>query len=266
MSSIRLELDALVCDLDGVVYRGSVAIPGAAEAVTAIRSRGIKVVFATNNATHTVQRYQDRLDELGLDTSPDDIVTSAVVTIEEIVQRGWTERSVFLVGGDGIRQACIEAGLELLEGHAARKAELVIVSGAPELTYDHIRTAAFGVRNGADLLATNADPTFPAADGLWPGAGAVLASIEVASQATAEVMGKPNRPMMEAIGRRVAGRSRVAAVGDQPTTDLAGARAMGWTTILVMSGVTDAAAASVLKDPPDLCVPSIAEVLDLLPV
>lgn len=266
MAADRLELDALVCDLDGVVYRGSAVIPGAPEAVAAIRSKDIKVVFATNNATRTVQQYRDRLEELGIETSPDDIVTSAIVTIEEIVHRGWTGRSTFLVGGKGIRHACLEAGLELVEGDAARKADLVIVSGTPDLTYDHIRTAAFAVRSGAAFMATNADPTFPAADGLWPGAGAVLASIEVASGRAAEVMGKPNRPMMEAINRRLAGRSRIAAVGDQPGTDLAGAKAMGWTTILVLSGVTDAAAASALKDVPDLSLPSIVDLLGLLTV
>ena len=266
MASTPLELDALVCDLDGVVYRGAAVVPGAPEAVAEIRSRNIKVVFATNNATHSVQHYRRRLNELGLVTSPNDIVTSAVVTVEEIVHRGWSERSVFLVGGDGIRQACVEAGLELVEGRAARKADLVIVSGTPDLIYDHIRDAAFAVRAGADLVATNADPTFPAADGLWPGAGAVLASIEVASGGTAEVMGKPNQPMMKAIRRRLSGCSRIAAVGDQPGTDLAGAKAMGWKTILVLSGVTDAAAASALMNPPDLCVASIADVVDLLPV
>lgn len=254
-----MELDGLVCDLDGVIYRGSEVIPGAADAVAAIRAKEIKVVFATNNATHTVEQYARRLSRLGIHTDADEIVTSAIVTVEEIVRRGWANGSVFLVGGDGIRDRCIKAGLRLVEGTTAREADVVIVSGTPQLTYDHIRTAAFAVRAGARFLATNADPTFPAPDGLWPGAGAVIASIEVASGRVAEVLGKPHRPMMEAIERRLQGRGRIGAIGDQPGTDLAGARAMGWSTILVLSGVTDADAAARLVDRPDVTAATIVE-------
>lgn len=259
-----MELDGLVCDLDGVVYRGSEVIPGAPEAVAAIRAKGIKVVFATNNATHTLEQYVDRLNRIGIETARDEIVTSAVVTVEEIERRGWADGTVFLVGGDGIRARCVEAGLRLVEGRAGREADIVIVSGTPQLTYDHIRTAAFAVRAGARFLATNADPTFPAPDGLWPGAGAVVASIQVASGRSAEVLGKPHRPMMEAIERRLQGRSTIGALGDQPGTDLAGARAMGWATILVLSGVTDAVSAAALAERPDLTVADIVEANDAL--
>lgn len=259
MAARRLKVDGLVCDLDGVVYRGSRVIPGAPEAVAAIRSKGIKVVFATNNATHTVEHYRDRLAAVAIETRHDDIVTSAVVTVEEILQRGWRDRSMFLVGGDGLTHACRAAGLEVLEGRDGRHAEVVVVSGTPRLTYDDIRDASFAVRAGADFLATNADPTFPAADGLWPGAGAILASIQVASGRTAEVMGKPHRPMMEAIRRRLDACSAVAAIGDQPGTDLAGARMMGWTTVLVLSGVTDENAAALLEIQPDATVPTVVE-------
>ena len=255
-----LELDALVCDLDGVVYRGSRVVEGAPEAVASIRAKGIKVVFATNNATHTVDDYRRRLDRIDISAASDEIVTSAVVTAEELSRRGAEDSSIFLVGGAGLREACVQAGLGLVEGRAGRSAGVVIVSGTPDLTYDHIRDAAFAVRDGATFLATNADPTFPAADGLWPGAGAVLAAIEVASGRKAEVLGKPNRPMMEAIERRLEGRTRIGAVGDQPGTDLAGARSMGWSTILVLSGVTDAVAAAALAEVPDLVATDIAEV------
>ena len=255
-----LELDALVCDLDGVVYRGSQIVEGAAEALASIRAKGVKVVFATNNATHTVDEYRRRLERVGIPASNDEIVTSAVLTVEEIGRREADDSSIFLVGGAGLREACVEAGLRLVEGRAGRSAGVVIVSGTPDLTYDHIRDAAFAVRDGATFLATNADPTFPAADGLWPGAGAVLAAIEVASGRKAEVLGKPNRPMMEAIERRLEGRARIGAVGDQPGTDLAGARSMGWATILVLSGVTDAMAVAALTERPDLVAADIAEV------
>ncbi len=256
--------DGLVCDLDGVLYRGSEPVPGSADAIDRIRDAGIAVVFATNNATRTVEQYVERLRNAGVAASPEDLVTSAVVTAEEVAARGWSTETTFLVGGNGIRHALTAIGMELVEGQAARGAEMVVVSGTPDFTYEAMRTAAFAVRGGARFLATNDDATFPAPDGLWPGAGALLAGIEVAAGRTAEVMGKPHRPMMEAAGRRLGDRARIAVVGDQSATDLEGARLMGWATVLVLSGVTDEATARTLDPAPDLVVPTLADLCDIV--
>lgn len=257
-------LDGLVCDLDGVLYRGSEPVAGSAQAVARLRDAGVKVVFATNNATRTVEQYVERLRAAAVDAEPDEVVTSAVVTAEEVAGRGWADGTAFVIGGAGIRAALTGIGMELVDGDEGRRADMVVVSGAPDFGYEAMRTAALAVRAGARFVATNDDHTFPAADGLWPGAGALLAGIEVASGRTAEVMGKPYRPMMEAAGRRLAGRTRIAVVGDQPATDLAGARLMGWATVLVLSGVTDEAAALVLEPVPDLVVPSLLDLCDLV--
>ena len=109
------------------------------------------------------------------------------------------------------------------------------------------------------MIATNPDPSFPAEDGLWPGAGSIVAAIEVASGGSAEVIGKPHAPMMDAIEERLAGCDAIAAIGDQPVTDLAGARSKGWATILVLSGVTTADEAAVLDPAPDYVIESLAD-------
>lgn len=239
-------------------------MPGVAEAIGALRASGIKIVFATNNATKTIGQYLERLAGFGVEVEADELVTSAVVTAEEIAQRGWAGRQVFLVGGAGIREALQRVGMELVEGEGGRTADIVVVSGTPDFHYDAMRTATFALRGGAVFLATNDDPTFPAPDGLWPGAGALLAGIETASGRRAEVMGKPHMPMMAAVARRLAGRRRIAVVGDQPRTDLAGARLMGWSTVLVLSGVTDAAAARDVEPVPDLVVPTLVGLREAL--
>ena len=252
------EIEALVCDLDGVLYRGDSAVKGSAEAITRARAAGVKIIFATNNATKTPADYVEKLASFGVGAAEPEIVTAAVVTAEECERRGWRGRSAFLIGGRGIREALIRSGIELLAGEDARCAELVITSNDPEFTYDHLRTAGFALHAGADFIATNEDPTFPASNGLWPGAGAVVAAVEKVAGRRAEVMGKPHPPMMEAIARRLEGCERVAFVGDQPATDLEGARSMGWMTILVLSGVTESAQADALEPQPDLILPSLA--------
>lgn len=259
---MRLDLDGLVCDLDGVLYRGVEPVPGVARALDRIRAAGIKVVFATNNATKTLAQYVERLRRFDVEATADEIVTSAAVTGEEIERRGWKGRTAFLIGTDGMQVALENAGVVLVEGLEGRTADIAVVSSTARFDYQLLATAAFAVRNGADFIASNADPTFPAADGLWPGAGAMLAAVETASGRRAEVMGKPNRPMMEAVRRRLSGCSNIAVIGDQPGTDLAGGRAMGWTTILVLSGVTDATAAAALDPAPDLVLSSLVDLLE----
>jgi ribonucleotide monophosphatase NagD (HAD superfamily) len=125
-----------------------------------------------------------------------------------------------------------------------------------------MRRATLAVRAGAQLVATNDDASFPAPDGLWPGAGAILASIEVASGARAEVMGKPHPPMMDAVARRLDGCRDIAIVGDRPQTDLRGGIARGWTTILVTSGVVSPEDAPKVDPPPDAVLGSIADLVD----
>lgn len=259
-----MQLDGLVCDLDGVVYRGKEAIPGSVEAIHELRSMGIRLVFATNNAMRTVGQFLARLEALGVEAHEDDLVTSAVVTVEELARRGLETADVMLVGGDGIREALERSGAKLLPLDRGRDAEVVVVASTPRFTFDDMNAAAAAVRNGATFVATNADPTYPTELGLQPGAGAILASIETASGREAEIMGKPHRPMMEAIARRFQGLNAIGAVGDQPRTDLAGAQAMGWTTILVLTGVLDDASARKLSPPPDLVLGSLAELPALL--
>lgn len=251
-------VDGVVCDLDGVVYRGDEPVPGAAAALERLRSRGVRIVFATNNSRATVEQYVDKLARVGVRARPEEIVTSAVVVGEVLAQRGLAGARAIVVGGDGVRAALASAGIEVVDDPATASSDLVVVGLDPCFDYDALRRASDAVRAGASLIATNDDASFPVPGGLWPGAGAILASIEVATGARAEVVGKPHAPMMDAAARRLDGARAIAVVGDRVETDLDGGRARGWTTVLVLSGVTTAAAAATLDPPPDVVVDSLA--------
>jgi phosphoglycolate/pyridoxal phosphate phosphatase family enzyme len=257
-----IEFDGLVCDLDGVVYRGDDAIPGAVDTVNELRRRGVRVVFCTNNSRSTVTQYQHKLDALGIDSSDEDIVTSAVVTGEVFRQRNMGGAGAIVVGGDGVLESLRTAGLRVLGADDDSRADVVVVGYDPEFDYSAMRRSALAVRAGAHLVATNDDASFPAADGLWPGAGAILASIERATGARAEVMGKPNPPMMDAVARRLQGCRRIAIVGDRAETDLRGGMARGWMTILVTSGVVSPDDAAALDPQPDVTLGSLAELVN----
>jgi HAD superfamily hydrolase (TIGR01450 family) len=252
-------VEGVALDLDGVVYRGPAPISGAVERIEELRAHGVRVVFCTNNSRATVGQYMEKLAGLGLDAGPEEIVTSAVVTGEVLATRGGY-RTAFVIGGDGVREAVGKAGIAIVEGLAAESAELVAVGWDPGFDYAALRTGTYALLGGAAFVATNEDATFPAEGGrLWPGAGPIVAALEFATKRQAEIMGKPHRPMMEAVAARLAPATRIAMVGDRPDTDLAGARAMGWTSVLVLSGVTGPDEARLVDPAPDRIIESLAE-------
>ena len=255
----RLEaLDALVADMDGVVYRGDEPVPGAAEAVARWRGRGKRIVFCTNNSLFTVAEYVAKLGRVGIPACEDDVVSSGAVLAEVLRERGAAGKKAMAVGAGGLRAGLEAAGVTIDDGDEPDGIDYVVVGWDGSFDYRKMKRACLAVRSGAELLATNSDATFPAPDGLWPGAGAILASIEVSSGRRAEVLGKPHPLMMEAAARRLAGCERIGIVGDRPDTDLAGGAARGWTTILVTSGVTSPEEAELAQPRPDLVLPSHA--------
>jgi glycerol 3-phosphatase-2 len=226
--------DALLFDLDGVLYRGDEPVPGASETIGALREAGARIAFLTNNSSRTPEQVCAKLNAMGVAAAASEIVTSAIATADLLASRGGG--TAFVMGGDGVVGALTDAGLDVLDGEP-EAADLVVVGIDDDLTYASLRTACVLVRRGARLVATNADPTFPATDGeLWPGAGALVAAITTATGVEAEVVGKPHAPLFQTALRRAGGATPLV-IGDRLDTDIAGAAALGWDSLLVLSGV-----------------------------
>jgi glycerol-1-phosphatase len=225
--------DAVLFDLDGVLYRGDETIEGAPATTQALRAAGIQVVFVTNNSSRTPGQVAAKLRGHGIRAEDTEVVTSAVATAELLADRGGG--TAFVIGQEGIRDALARAGLELLDGEPDRS-DWVVVGLDVDATYATLRTACVLVQRGARLVATNPDRSLPVAGALWPGAGALLAVVTETTGAMAEVVGKPFAPLFEAALRR-AGGARPLVVGDRLDTDIAGANALGWDSLLVLTGV-----------------------------
>jgi len=249
--------EAIVCDLDGVLYRGEVEVPGAGDALSALRRADIEVVFVTNNASKTSAEAAAKIQRLtGFAAETGDVVTSAQAAVHLIEDEA---PPTLLFGAPGAREPLEEAGVPVVEEW--RAAEVVVAGLDPALSYESLTKAVMAVNGGARLVATNTDVTYPTPEGLWPGAGALVAAVEAATGVTPEVAGKPHGPMRALLQQRLAGK-RVAVIGDRLETDIALGAAEGWTTILVLSGVTSSPDGADPK--PDHVVASIADVPGLL--
>jgi HAD superfamily hydrolase (TIGR01457 family) len=224
----------LLLDLDGVLFRGDEAVPGALEAMASIRARGRSVVFITNNSSRTPEQVAAKLEAMSIAAAPREVVTSALATADLLAQRGGG--SAFVIGQEGVRAALEGAGIRVADGEPDRT-DYVVVGFDASADYAKLKHASLLVQRGAALVATNPDGSFPSSDGLWPGAGALLAVVTTTTGAVAEVVGKPYAPLFETARRR-AGGGIPLVVGDRLDTDIAGAMGLGWDSLLVLSGVS----------------------------
>ena len=219
-----------VFDLDGVVWLAGQAIPGSAEAVARLRSEGHQVAFVTNNSTPTVAEYVKRLDHAGINVEPGELATSsqAAATLTTPGSR------VACVGGAGVREALEARGVELVP--VGEGPDAVVVGRSLELDFQELADAAPAIRDGARFVATNTDSTFPTPHGPEPGAGALIAYLQVGSGRPAQVAGKPEQPMADLVRSRFGPPDVV--VGDRAETDGDFAARVGAPFALVLTGVT----------------------------
>jgi glycerol 3-phosphatase-2 len=227
--------DAILLDLDGVLYRWPDPIAGAADAVERLRVAGKRIAFVTNNSSRTPEQVVERLAATGVRAAVSEVVTSALATADLLSSRG-IERA-FVVGDEGLRTALGDAGIAVLGG-TGDGAEVVVVGFDRDANYTRLKDASVLVERGLPLVASNADRSFPAANGeAWPGAGALLAAIETTTGVRGEVVGKPEAPVLRR-ALEVAGGGRPLVVGDRLDTDIAGAARLGWDSALVLTGST----------------------------
>ena len=241
-------------DLDGVLHVDRRGVPGAGEALTALAIAGHRLLFATNNSTKSAETVQRHIAErTGFSPDLGDIVTAGMATARYL--KGRVQRCLVL-GGDDLAAAVAANGIDITTDRSA--ADAVVVGLDTALTYERLTAAVVAIRSGALFVATALDSTYPTPEGLYPGAGSIVAAVATATGTTPVVCGKPHPPM-RALVRELVGAGPAWVVGDRPETDLAMGFTEGWGTILVLTGVT--------RDPtdvptdlePDLTLASIAD-------
>jgi HAD superfamily hydrolase (TIGR01450 family) len=239
---------AWLLDLDGVVWLAGVPIPGAPEAVARLRAAGERVAFVTNFSVARVSDHEASLAAIGIPAEGDVIGSSRAAA--SLVG---PDDDVLVVGGPGIREEVTRRGARLVDDGPVTA---VVVGLTFDFDYALLAKAATAVRNGARFIGSNDDATYPTAEGLLPGAGALLAAVARAAGVVPTVAGKPNQPMADAVLAAV-GPGPHTMVGDRDDTDGLFARRMGARFALVLSGVTRPGDLPV--DPaPDVVAPDLA--------
>jgi 4-nitrophenyl phosphatase len=258
------QVRGLLIDLDGVVYTGHQAIPGAAGFLAAARQRGFPFLLVTNNSTTAPEQVAERLVGVHIDVRPEEILTSAEAAMAHVRSSSPDAARVLVVGEAGLRRAAARHGLEVVEDG---EADWVVAGLDRTFDYEKLTRATRAIRAGARFLASNTDALLPVEGGaVLPGAGSIVAAIRAATGVEPVVVGKPEPALFQHGLGKLGGLkpSEAAMVGDRLDTDIDGARAAGLRTILVLSGMTTRGLLATTTLQPDAVVADLGEVAHLL--
>lgn len=233
--------DVALLDLDGVVYIGDHAVPGAVEGLKAARAAGMRAAFVTNNAGRPPEAVAAHLVELGIPASVDEVVTSAQAGAALLADRLSAGAPVLAVGGPGVALALERVGLRPVPTGDAVAVDAVLQGFGRDLAWTDLAAAALAVQRGAHWVLTNPDLTLPVPGGVAPGNGSMARAVQAAAgRPPDEIAGKPHPALMAASVRRT-GALRPLVVGDRLDTDIEGAVRSGIPSLLVLTGICDIA-------------------------
>lgn len=230
-------VETVLCDLDGVVWLAHQPIPGSVEAIARLRASGRRVLFVTNNSVALVSENEEALATIGIRATGDVISSSmAAATLLSAGER------VLVAGGPGVMEAVEAAGAIAVHndgtdpgGHV----DAVVAGLHRDFDYGRMRAAGRAVLDGARLIGTNSDATYPTPRGLEPGGGSIVAAIAAVAGVDAVFAGKPEQPMADLVLDVVDTRpGSVLMVGDRSETDGLFAERIGCAFALVETGVT----------------------------
>lgn len=263
--------EAFLIDLDGVVYRGDLLLPGAQAFIAWLEATGRDYRYVSNNSMAGPESVAERLQKLGIPAPEWRVITASQAAVRAVARR-FPGGAIWVLGLGPLRAMAAAVGLHVLnlrQGDAPddpargpEAAQVVLVGLDRALTYEGLRLATRAVLAGAEPIGVNRDPQLPVEDGFDPGCGAILAALEVAAHHPATIIGKPAPGiLLEALAAMGRGRQGTAMIGDAIEMDIAAGQAAGLDTILLLSGLTSPERAATADPPPTFIAEDLADLL-----
>jgi 4-nitrophenyl phosphatase len=255
------QIQALILDMDGVIWRGSQPLGNLPEIFDRIRALQLKVLLATNNSTQTIDQFINKLLSLGVNLQKWQVINSSEASAEILKEKFPAGGPAYFLGEEGLFRAMQAAGFY----HDSESAQFVIAGMDRNLTYEKLSQASLLIRSGIPFFGTNPDRSLPTPRGLEPGAGSILAAIETATDVPPVIFGKPQPDMYQvALHRLNTAPTETLVVGDRLETDIVGAQKLGCRTGLVLSGATTKEKASQWKPAPDIIATDLMRLIEML--
>ncbi|GAB4072781.1 TIGR01457 family HAD-type hydrolase [Barrientosiimonas marina] len=247
--------NAYIIDLDGTMYRGNEPIAYAAAFVDTLVSEQIPYLFLTNNSSKTPAQVSHKLQQMGIPSTAEHVLTSSMATADYI-KREHPQARCYVIGEEGLHEALKQEGLAVVEENS----DFVIIGMDHSITYDSLSKACREVRHGAQLISTNADTTIPTDRGMEPGNGALTSVVSVSTGKQPTFIGKPETIIIDqALKRLDAEKPNTLMVGDNYDTDIGAGINAGIDTLMVFTGVTPFSCYPSLPVKPSYYVQNLSE-------
>lgn len=262
-------IQALIIDMDGVLWEGTRALPGLIDFFKVLRQKQLPFILATNNASLTQDQYVNKLNTMGVSVSANEILTSSMATAHYLSQQVDPKKSTALViGEEGLRQPLIKKGFTLIDTPFSKSngpADFVICGLDRNLSWEKLAEASLHISAGAKFIASNADTTLPTERGPVLGNGAILAALQAATNISPTVIGKPEAIMyQQAINLLNVASEHTIAIGDRLNTDILGAVNTGIRSILVLTGISSKDDLRTIAYQPTWVLPDLAAISNAL--
>ncbi|GFZ96242.1 acid sugar phosphatase [Paenibacillus marchantiophytorum] len=251
--------DGYLFDLDGTVYAGNQLLPGVLSTIDKLRESGKSILFVTNTTTHTREGVHERLSQLGIACSQEDILTALCVS-RMYFQEYLPEAKVLMIGEQAMRNEMEQHGVETTNDPLS--ATHVLVGLDRQFTYEKLTLGMSALRNGAQLIAANPDPFCPLEDGAIPDTWSLVKALETASsQSVYKVIGKPSEYYAKkALEKLAFAPEACLMVGDRVSTDICFGNANGMYTALVLTGADSRKDIMLQGIKPDYVLASLSEI------
>jgi 4-nitrophenyl phosphatase len=246
-------------DMDGVLWKSCTPLCDLPKLFEKVRKSGYRFIFATNNATQSKTQYVKKFEGFGVSIDRDQVITSGQATAHYMKKKYPEGGPVYVVGEEGLIHTLEEQGF-----YFAEKDVLAVVVGLDRfINYDKLKIATLLVRSGVDFIGTNPDTTYPTPEGLVPGGGTFIATIQVASDVTPTIIGKPFPAMLDMARDALdMPKGQILAIGDRLDTDILGAQQYGFKSALVLSGVSTEQELSSWSPKPDLVCSNVMDIFN----
>ncbi len=264
------KLEGFVFDLDGTIYLGESALPGAAKTIQFLREHGKRVLFVSNKPLQPRTAYAEKLTRLGIPTDPDDVITSGYVMGYHLAKTEPT-LNLYVIGEQALKDELRGHNLKLVEEFTDQDAkeviepigvDAVIVAFDRTLDYRKLNTAYQAIIGGAKFYATNADKTCPMPGGGIPDAGGTIAALEHMTGHKLDLLaGKPSPLIVQvALDRLGLPAEQCLMVGDRLETDIFMGQRAGMATAAVLTGASTRADAEQMDSPPTFILENVGEI------
>lgn len=256
-----MSIRGVVLDIDGTLVRGRQPLIGAVKALKVLCQAGYRLVFCTQENQLSDREITDRLIAVGLPVAEEEVVSAGTVSVE-FLSKSHRESPIYVMGSKSLRDRLVQSGMTVLSDEEGENATVVLVGTDPDVNLIRLSAAAEAVRRGAVFYVTNLDRGYPLEDRIIPSAGSLALAVAYTAERRPLVLGKPSQTMAAAVLHRLAlPPTSIVVIGDQPAQDVRLGRALGASTILVLSGVTtpDVAKRISSRNQADAVLPSIQE-------